>query len=110
VILLLAILVVWLATISSPWAIVILAVACVLEAVEILLLRRWARRLDRRTKPTTGAEGMVGEEARVVEACRPEGAVHIHGELWHARCMAGADEGDTVHVVAIEGLTLVVAP
>ena len=87
----------------------LIIVGCGLEAIEIVFLRRWARRLDRRTKKTTGAEAMIGQAAQVVEACHPNGKVHLHGELWEARCDAGAAAGDTVTVEALEGLTLVVA-
>jgi membrane-bound serine protease (ClpP class) len=109
VVLLLAILVVVFASVPTPWNVVLLAVACVLEIGEIVLLRRWARRLDRRTKKTTGAEGLIGEEAEVIEPCRPLGTVHVHGELWEARCDSGADAGDIVRVKSLEGLKLVVA-
>ena len=108
-ILLLAILLVVFASVASPWGLIVILVACVLEVGEIAFLRRWARRLDRRTKTTTGAEAMIGAAAEVVEACRPLGTVHINGELWQARCDAGADAGQTVHVQAVDGLLLVVA-
>ena len=52
---------------------------------------------------------MIGAPAEVVESCRPIGTVHINGELWQARCDAGADAGETVHVEAVDGLMLVVA-
>ena len=52
----------------------------------------------------------IGEEAKVVRACRPLGDVRVQGELWAARCDAGADVGETVLVERIEGLTLVVRP
>ena len=110
VILLLAVLIVVFTSISAPWSVVLLLVACGLEAIEILLLRRWAKRLDRRTKPTTAAAAIVGQSARVVETCNPVGTVHVHGELWQARCDAGAAAGETVTVEALDGLTLVVAP
>lgn len=108
-VLLLAILLVVLASVPSPWNVVVLAVACVLEVVEIALLRRWSRRLDAGTKQTTGAEGLIGEQAQVVQPCRPNGTVHVHGELWEARCDAGADTGEIVRVKSLEGLKLVVA-
>ena len=108
-ILLLAILIVIFVSPSLAWDVVVLAVACVLEVVEIGILRRWSRRLDRRTRRTTGSEAMVGEHAQVVEPCHPTGTVHLRGELWKARCDGGADTGDTVEVRAVDGLTLVVA-
>jgi membrane protein implicated in regulation of membrane protease activity len=109
VILLLAILLVVIAPVSSPWSIVVIVVACFLEVGEIALLRRWAKRLDRSTVRTTGAEAMIGKRAAVVMACRPTGTVQLRGELWEARCEGGAASGETVRVESVEGLTLIVA-
>jgi len=109
VILLLVILLVVFASIAPPWSIVLVLVGCGLEAIEIVLLRRWAKRLDRRTKTTTGAEAMIGQTAEVVEACDPDGMVQLRGELWEARCEEGAEAGATVRVESLDGLTLVVA-
>jgi membrane-bound serine protease (ClpP class) len=109
VILLLAILLAVLAPVDPPVSAALILVGCVLEVGEVAVLRRWARRLDRRTKPTTGAAALVGLSAEVVRACRPEGVVQLGGELWEARCEEGADSGDTVRVESLEGLTLVVS-
>ena len=43
-------------------------------------------------------------------ACRPLGEVSVRGEIWQARCEAGADAGDIVRIVGLDGLTLVVEP
>jgi membrane protein implicated in regulation of membrane protease activity len=94
----------------SPWGVVALAIACVLEAGEIAILRRWSKRIGRRTKATTGAEAMVGKLAEVTAECRPAGMVRLGGELWEARCQAGASPGDAVVVDRVDGLTLVVSP
>jgi hypothetical protein len=48
--------------------------------------------------------------AEVVVPCRPSGQVRVHGELWEARCAAGADIGEDVRITALEELTLVVEP
>ena len=53
---------------------------------------------------------LVGRTATVTQACRPRGQVRVGGELWEARCDAGADPGDSVSVIAVERLTLVVEP
>ena len=37
-----------------------------------------------------------------------DGQVRIGGEIWQARCEAGADTGETVRVVGLNGLTLLV--
>jgi membrane protein implicated in regulation of membrane protease activity len=95
---------------DPPWSIVVLVVACLLEVVEIFFLRRWSKRIDRKTATTTGAEAMIGQPAEVVEECQPVGTVRVHGELWAARCSEGAARGATVRVKGVDGLTLVVAP
>jgi membrane-bound serine protease (ClpP class) len=64
----------------------------------------------RRRRAQVGAETLIGATARVVTPCRPLGQVRLQGELWRARCDAGADEGDEVRVLELDGLTLVVEP
>ena len=97
---------------APPWSIVVLLVAAVLEFFEIKLLLRWSRRIDRRTKETTGIEGMIGATADVVEPCGPTatGKVMYQGELWEASSTPAADRGDHVRIVAVDGLLLRVAP
>jgi membrane protein implicated in regulation of membrane protease activity len=95
---------------ESPWSIVVLVVGCILEVGEIAVLRRWSKRIDRRTAKTTGSEAMIGQPAEVVEECQPVGTVRVNGELWAARCPEGAARGDTVRVKGVDGLTLVVSP
>jgi membrane-bound serine protease (ClpP class) len=55
-----------------------------------------------------GVETLVGRRGVATSACRPYGQVRVRGELWQARCDGGADTGDQVEVVAVEGLTLAV--
>jgi len=91
----------------SPWNAILLAFALVAEVGEIYL---WKRYLDRR-RVLTGAEGLIGERAEVIEACESDGRVHLRGEIWRARCAAGsAPAGATVRVVSVDGLTLEVEP
>jgi membrane protein implicated in regulation of membrane protease activity len=95
---------------NSPWSIVVLVAGCVLEPVEIAFLRNWSKRIGRRTKPTTGADGMIGKQAEVVQECRPDGTVRVDGELWEAHCEQGAARGATVRISSVRKLTLVVTP
>lgn len=95
---------------DSPWNVAVLVAACVLEPFEIAFLRRWSKRIDKRTKPTTGAEGMIGKRAEVVQECRPDGTVRVDGELWEAHCEAGASRGQLVRIASVRELTLVVTP
>lgn len=95
---------------DSPWSIVVLVAACVIEPFEIAFLRNWSKRIGRRTKATTGAEGMIGKRAEVVQECRPDGTVRVDGELWEAHCEQGASRGTTVRIASVRELTLVVKP
>lgn len=87
-----------------PWGIVVLAAAAALDAGESLF---WLW-LSRRRRAAVGAEALVGRTAVVVRACRPLGQVRLDGELWQARCLEGADEGEEVRVTGLERLTLLV--
>lgn len=90
----------------TPAAWVVVALGVVGEVGEIV----WGRRLAKRWRPKTGPEAMIGETAEVSSECRPDGRVHVHGELWTAYCEAGAGVGETVRITAMDGLTLTVVP
>jgi membrane-bound serine protease (ClpP class) len=89
---------------DSPWNVVGAAAALVLFGGEVAF---WNRTVKGR-RVGVGAETLIGSEAKVVVACQPDGQVHTHGEIWAARCAAGAERGETVRVVGRNGLTLVV--
>jgi len=90
----------------SPWGAAAILAAGLVELAESAFWFRWSRR----RRAQVGAETLIGAHATVVAACTPEGKVRVRGELWRARCDAGAGEGDEVRVVGREGLTLVVEP
>jgi membrane protein implicated in regulation of membrane protease activity len=90
----------------SPWNVISVLI---LLPVWVLELLGWNRTVKHR-RQAVGAETMIGREALVTTACRPNGQVRLGGELWEARCEAGADAGETVTVVGRENLTLVVEP
>ncbi|HWN90849.1 MAG TPA: nodulation protein NfeD, partial [Verrucomicrobiae bacterium] len=57
--------------------------------------------------PTTGAAGMIGQQAVVRAALDPEGQVQLDGELWRAVAEdAPVPAGETVRVIGVDGLTL----
>jgi membrane protein implicated in regulation of membrane protease activity len=91
---------------ATPWGIPLIAVAAAIEVVETFF---WIW-LSKRRRATVGAEALIGRTARVVRPCRPLGYVRLDGELWQARCAAGAERGADVRITALEGLTLVVEP
>jgi len=88
----------------SPWNVVALLGGVVFGFGETFV---WWFFLRRR-QVLMGAETMIGERGRVVEACRPTGKIALLGELWQARCEQGADEGETVRVVDRDRLMLIV--
>jgi membrane protein implicated in regulation of membrane protease activity len=92
--------------VSPPWSWVVLAAGVLLEVGESYLFMRWSRRRG----AAVGTEVLVGRQAVVSVACRPEGQVRIAGEIWRARCDTGADVGDSVVVREVDGLVLVVDP
>ena len=88
----------------SPWNLVGFIGGLTIFVGEVLF---WNRKV-RTGRKTVGAQTLIGKEATVVSSCRPAGQVRIAGEIWAARCSAGADAGETVTVVGCDGLTLVV--
>jgi membrane-bound serine protease (ClpP class) len=92
--------------VPAPWGLVLVAATAVMEVAETFF---WIR-LSRRRGIQAGAETLIGARAVVASSCRPAGQVRVQGELWRARCEAGADLGETVRIVGREGLTLLVEP
>jgi len=65
---------------------------------------------DRRTRPKTGAEGLVGEIGEVREPIGPgaPGKVFVHGEIWRAVSGDALPQGARARVLAVRGLEIVV--
>lgn len=91
----------------SPWNVLGVAAATVVEIAEIYV---WLWFL-RRYRVRGGAEGMIGERGEVLERCDPRGRVRVRGEIWNAVAADGErlEEGERVVVRRVEGLTLGVA-
>ena len=106
----LTVIVIALAHIGGAAAIALLVVAAILEVVEIILLRRWAKHLHRQIPPKSPDEQLIGLVGEVVTPCRPLGQVRVRGEIWEANCDAGAAQGTSVRVERVESLTLFVSP
>ena len=92
--------------VSGVWAAAVIAAAAVVEVSQGLFWIWYSKR----RRPQVGVETLVGAVAEVVTACTPNGMVRVQGELWQARCAAGAAAGTRVRVLAVDGLTLLVEP
>lgn len=88
----------------SPWSFVGFFVVFGLWLIELLL---WNRTVKHHRK-AVGAQTLIGKDAVVSTPCRPVGQVRLDGEIWEARCDAGASPGDQVRVTGRKGLTLLV--
>jgi len=64
----------------------------------------------RANKVTTGAQGLVGEVGIAQTSLAPRGKIFVHGELWDAMSSSGVQAGQSVVVVAVDGLQLRVEP
>jgi membrane-bound serine protease (ClpP class) len=88
---------------------IVLAMAVLLGGFFVLAV--WSAVRAHLRQPTTGKEGLMGKEGRVLSALAPEkvGDIFIEGERWQARSRQGiiAPE-EKVKVVDLEGLTLIV--
>jgi membrane protein implicated in regulation of membrane protease activity len=91
---------------DEPWNVLVVVGALVLEVGEIFFWFWYSKRRH----VQVGAETLIGRPAVVITACRPLGQVRVGGEIWAARCDAGADVGTAVRVEARDDLTLVVDP
>jgi membrane protein implicated in regulation of membrane protease activity len=90
----------------SPWNLVGFGLGLTCFAGEVAY---WHRKVRGR-RAAVGAQTLIGTGGTVVSACRPDGQVRVSGEIWAARCDAGAGVGDEIRVVGRRKLTLVVEP
>ena len=98
--------VILLLVLPHPWNVIGAAICGVAWLFELYLWNRTVRGKRR----VVGAQTLIGKVGEVRQACRPVGQVFVNGELWEARCEDGADTGTRVRVLAVNGLTLEVAP
>ncbi len=65
-----------------------------------------------RKKPTTGREGLVGEEGIALETITQSGSVEVHGEIWRATTDIRIKKGQKVVVESVDEnhLTIKVKP
>jgi membrane-bound serine protease (ClpP class) len=90
----------------SPWNVIAVTVAALWELGTALFGLWWSQRRAAKV----GVESLLGRKVEVRRACRPLGEVRVRGEIWKARCEPGADTGEVVRIVGLDGLTLLVEP
>jgi membrane protein implicated in regulation of membrane protease activity len=91
----------------SPWNVIAVTVAALWELGTALFGLWWSQRREAKV----GVQTLLGREVEVRRACRPLGEVRVRGEIWKARCEpGGADAGELVRIVGLDGLTLLVEP
>jgi membrane protein implicated in regulation of membrane protease activity len=90
---------------EAPLGWILVGVAAVVEIGQTFFWFWWS---GKRRRAKVGAEALIGREAVVTLACRPEGQVRIDGELWRALCAEGAGPGERVVVRSLDGLTVIV--
>ena len=90
----------------SPWGLVGIAIAAVVEIAEAGAFIWWSQR----RKASVGVESLVGKRGVAVDSLLPQGQVRVNGELWKAHCEDGCEPGSSVVVRGIDGLVLEVDP
>lgn len=92
--------------VPSPWGVILVVGALMVDLVEVGV-GVW---YSKRRRSTVGSDALVGAVGVALEELRPDGQVKIEGEIWRARCELGCDAGAAVVVRAVNGLTLEVEP
>lgn len=100
---------------SSPWNVVVVAVAIVIDVVEVLIFVWWSRRQRRRGPSAVGVEALVGRRGVAVSRLTPGtleeiGQVRVDGEIWGARTRVPIDSGSSIVVSTVDELVLEVDP
>jgi membrane-bound serine protease (ClpP class) len=88
--------------IPSPWGIILVAGALVVDVIEVSV-GLW---YSKRRRATVGTDALLGVTGVAIDDLSPEGQVKVNGEIWRARCEEGCEAGSSVVVRAVNGLTL----
>ncbi len=99
----------------SPWNVLFVVGAAVVDVAETAVFVWWSRRRRRLVRPTVGLETILGRRGTAlerIEAGRPgrAGQVSVDGEIWNARSLEPVERGAEVVVSGVDGLLLDVVP
>jgi membrane-bound serine protease (ClpP class) len=94
----------------APHSELVVAAALAISAI-LVFLGRLALRAQRQPA-SSGLTAMIGQQGRALAPIGLDrgGQVAVRGEIWNAAAVAPVAEGELVTVVAVDGLTLRVAP
>ena len=90
----------------DPWNVVAALGALAVGGLEVLYFYRRMRG----EKVVTGVENLVGSTGTVTTPLAPSGQIRVLGETWEAQAAVTVPVGETVRVVAVNGLKLDVEP
>lgn len=76
----------------------------------IILAIAWLAARSRAHRIVTGEQGMLGQQAEVVDDFEGKGRVRLGAELWNARSSLPLKAGQAVRIARVEGLTVWVEP
>ena len=108
-------LVVALLFLSSPWNVVLVVTAAIVDLGETGVLVWWSRRRRARGPAAVGVDAIVGRRGvalgRLDPLSRdPAGQVRVDGEIWGARSVEPIEPGAAVTISSVDGLVLDVEP
>jgi membrane-bound serine protease (ClpP class) len=94
---------------AVPWLTIVPVVA---GAVMVMVAGMASMLRARFSTPTIGREAMIGRMGKATTGIAPEGTVLLDGASWRARTNRATPipSGESVRVVAIDGLLLEVEP
>ncbi len=95
-----------LTVLPSPWGLVAIVGAVLIDVGETWFFVRWSKR----RRAAVGVQTLVGRRAVVVRALSPRGQVKVDGEVWEARSEQHVAPGGEVVVTGVDGLVLEVEP
>ncbi len=85
------------------WSVVLVTVLVTVLFFAVVVAKTLA---VHRLRPTTGQEGLTGQEGWAESEIAPEGRVFVSGEYWNARSDEPIRAGTRVTVEAVEGMRL----
>ena len=91
------------AAIKVSWSVLIPVVAA--TTLFFLVVITFGIKAQKR-RPDYGREAIIGKEALVIQALKPEGMVRVEGELWRAFADENYDKGEKLTVISMEGMNL----